>query len=322
MPKPTGHDKTSIVCFQRADHPGSLHGILGQFAARNINLTKLESRPTKQALGDYCFVIDLAGHVGDEVVADCLRDLHAGLAGVKFLGSYPAAGEHGPEQRRQADAAWQAADDWLRRGPAATASSQRRRPRSGAGTLRREGRMALPIIDVDQHLFESRTTWSDFIEPAHRADALSITDDAGRLAVADLAGRTPHPARGADPRALVAHRRRPSRAGCRGERAPASFEELVPDAYRSAGARLASLDEFGLDAAVMFPNYGLLWEQRLASDRDAQRANARAYNRFVAGVCADGAGSPLRGRPRDAARPRLGGRGDSPGRGPKEFGWR
>jgi prephenate dehydratase len=113
VPKATGHDKTSIVCFQRADHPGSLHGILGQFAARNINLTKLESRPTKQGLGDYCFVIDLSGHLGDEVVADCLRDLHASLAGVKFLGSYPAAGADGAAVRQQADAAWQAADEWL-----------------------------------------------------------------------------------------------------------------------------------------------------------------------------------------------------------------
>jgi len=113
VPKPTGHDKTSIVCFQRADHPGSLHGILGQFAARNINLTKLESRPTKQGLGDYCFVIDLEGHLGDEVVADCLRDLHAEQARVKFLGSYPAAGAHGPTRRREADDAWRAADEWL-----------------------------------------------------------------------------------------------------------------------------------------------------------------------------------------------------------------
>ncbi len=96
IPAPTGHDKTSIVCFQRDDQPGSLHAILGQFTARNINLTKLESRPTKHSLGDYCFVIDLEGHVDDEVVADCLRDLRVQLATVKFLGSYPAAGEHGP----------------------------------------------------------------------------------------------------------------------------------------------------------------------------------------------------------------------------------
>jgi prephenate dehydratase len=113
IPRPTGHDRTSIVCFQRADRPGSLHGILGQFAARNINLTKLESRPTKRGLGDYCFVIDLDGHLDDEVVADCLRDLHAELAGVKLLGSYAAAGAHAPAQRRRADDAWQEADAWL-----------------------------------------------------------------------------------------------------------------------------------------------------------------------------------------------------------------
>jgi prephenate dehydratase len=110
---PSGHDRTSIVCFQSADRPGSLHGILGQFAARNINLTKLESRPTKRGLGDYCFLIDLEGHLSDELVADCLRDLKAGLAGMKLLGSYPAAGAKAPDHRRRADDAWKAADQWL-----------------------------------------------------------------------------------------------------------------------------------------------------------------------------------------------------------------
>ncbi|MDQ4097416.1 MAG: prephenate dehydratase [Actinomycetota bacterium] len=115
LPAPTGHDKTTIVCFQEQDQPGSLHAILGQFTARNINLTKLESRPTKHSLGDYCFIIDLEGHVDDEVVADCLRDLHAILRNLKFMGSYPAAGEHGPALRRDAEARWRAADEWVGR---------------------------------------------------------------------------------------------------------------------------------------------------------------------------------------------------------------
>lgn len=113
IPAPTGHDKTSIVVFQSADKPGSLHSILGQFSARNINLSKLESRPTKRGLGDYCFIIDLEGHVDDEVIADCLRDLHVQSKGVKFLGSYPAAGAHGPKRRRDAVAAWREADAWI-----------------------------------------------------------------------------------------------------------------------------------------------------------------------------------------------------------------
>ncbi len=113
IPPPSGHDRTSIVCFQYSDRPGSLHGILGQFSARGINLTKLESRPTKRGLGDYCFIIDLEGHIADELVADALRELHAGLAGVKFLGSYPGAGPQGDVRRAEAGAAWRAAEAWM-----------------------------------------------------------------------------------------------------------------------------------------------------------------------------------------------------------------
>ena len=113
IPAPTGHDKTSIVLFQRTDRPGSLLAILQEFAARGINLTKLESRPTKKGLGEYCFLVDLEGHIADALLADCLRDLKAKAADVKFLGSYPAAGEHAPGRRREADASWREADDWL-----------------------------------------------------------------------------------------------------------------------------------------------------------------------------------------------------------------
>jgi prephenate dehydratase len=112
---PSGHDKTSVVIFQRTDRPGSLLTILQEFSARSINLTKLESRPTKKGLGHYCFVIDLEGHIGDELVADCLRDLKSKVEDVKFLGSYPAAGEHGPARRRDAEVAWREASQWVDR---------------------------------------------------------------------------------------------------------------------------------------------------------------------------------------------------------------
>jgi len=113
VPAPTGHDKSTIVCFQRADAPGSLLSILQEFAARAVNLTKLESRPTKKGLGHYCFIIDLDGHIADELVADALRDLKSKLEDVKFLGSYPAAGEHGEARREAAEASWQRADEWI-----------------------------------------------------------------------------------------------------------------------------------------------------------------------------------------------------------------
>lgn len=115
IPAPTGHDKTSVVCFQQKDRPGSLLGILQEFAARAVNLTKLESRPTKRGLGDYCFFIDCEGHVADEVVADALRNLSAKQGDVKFLGSYPVGGpvEAGVERRRAAGRAWKHAATWV-----------------------------------------------------------------------------------------------------------------------------------------------------------------------------------------------------------------
>ena len=88
---PTGHDKTSVLIYQREDAPGSLVGILHEFAARSINLTRLESRPTRKGLGDYCFLIDAEGHIADEVLGDALRNIHMKQGNVKFFGSYPSA---------------------------------------------------------------------------------------------------------------------------------------------------------------------------------------------------------------------------------------
>lgn len=114
VPAPTGTDKTTIVCFQHQDRPGSLHAILGEFAARGINLTKLESRPTKEGLGQYCFVIDMEGHIADPVVADCLKTLKAELADVKFLGSYPASLDSSDNKREEILKEWHKAEAWLK----------------------------------------------------------------------------------------------------------------------------------------------------------------------------------------------------------------
>jgi prephenate dehydratase len=114
VPARTGHDRTGLVIYQRADEPGSLISILQEFAARRINLSNLLSRPTKDGgLGDYCFIVYADGHVEDELLADAMRALHAKQGRVKFLGSYPAAGAHAHTAREHADARWREADDWV-----------------------------------------------------------------------------------------------------------------------------------------------------------------------------------------------------------------
>lgn len=113
IPSPTGHDRTAIVCFQRANRPGSLLEILAHFAARNIDLTRLESRPTKQALGEYCFIIECEGHISDALVGDCLTELHTMLKSVKFLGSYPVSGPDAEERVSEHGEARRSAESWL-----------------------------------------------------------------------------------------------------------------------------------------------------------------------------------------------------------------
>ena len=85
----TGEDKTSIVCFLKEDRPGSLYNILKEFAQRNINLTRLESRPAKKDLGDYVFMIDLDGHLHDKNIFEAIEVLRKSVYMVKILGSYP-----------------------------------------------------------------------------------------------------------------------------------------------------------------------------------------------------------------------------------------
>lgn len=87
-PAPTGADKTTLVLFMRQDHPGALLEILTEFSVRGVNLTRIESRPTKKAMGDYFFTVDCEGHVDDSRVGEALAGLHRLCADVRFLGSY------------------------------------------------------------------------------------------------------------------------------------------------------------------------------------------------------------------------------------------
>ena len=87
----TGRDKTSICCYIAEDQPGSLVSILGEFAGRDINLSKLESRPTRGGLGKYFFLIDMVGHETDPDVADALAGVRQKCESVLVLGSYPAS---------------------------------------------------------------------------------------------------------------------------------------------------------------------------------------------------------------------------------------
>jgi prephenate dehydratase len=98
-PDRTGADRTSVVL--RLDNvPGALASALTEFAVRGIDLTRIESRPTRTELGTYVFFVDCVGHVDDDAVAEALDALHERCADVRNLGSWPT-GSAGTAQIRE-----------------------------------------------------------------------------------------------------------------------------------------------------------------------------------------------------------------------------
>jgi predicted TIM-barrel fold metal-dependent hydrolase len=145
------------------------------------------------------------------------------------------------------------------------------------------------IIDSDQHLYESRALWTDHVDPSLKEEALTIVDDelgypwltwrGRRLDIADV--QIP-----GDTIGLGQHRQR-SRHHLPPEY---RYDEALPDHYWDPSARARHLGIMGLDAAVVFPNFGLLWERRLSESLGAMTANMAAWNRWCTTVVTDGGG--------------------------------
>jgi prephenate dehydratase len=93
-PARTGADRTSVV-LRLANEPGALVAALAELSIRGIDLTRIESRPTRTELGTYVFFLDWVGHLDDDAVAEALRALHRRCADVRYLGSWPTGSPAG-----------------------------------------------------------------------------------------------------------------------------------------------------------------------------------------------------------------------------------
>jgi prephenate dehydratase len=113
---PTGADKTSAVFWLADDHPGALLQLLHEWVVRGVDLMRIESRPTGEGLGQYCFSVDAEGHITDRRLSEALMGLHRICPKVRFLGSYPRADSVAPTVRPgTTDAEFSEASDWLSR---------------------------------------------------------------------------------------------------------------------------------------------------------------------------------------------------------------
>jgi prephenate dehydratase len=116
VPPPTGWDKTSLVVCIDENRPGALLTLLEIFAERDLNLTRLESRPTKAELGNYCFFLDVEGHLADERVGDAMAAVRRTQREIKVLGSYRRSGARATDEAKRIaadDTAYREAAAWL-----------------------------------------------------------------------------------------------------------------------------------------------------------------------------------------------------------------
>jgi prephenate dehydratase len=114
LPPRTGADRTTLVIPLWEDRAGALMEILEQFATRGVNLSRIESRPTGNFLGEYFFSVDVDGHVHDARVADALVGLRRVCPSTRFLGSYPRADRKvATVARHHSDGAFREAQAWV-----------------------------------------------------------------------------------------------------------------------------------------------------------------------------------------------------------------
>lgn len=124
VPPPTGSDRTTLVALIWMNRPGALLELLEQFAVRGIDLSRLESRPTGEGLGEYCFWIDADAHVAEARLREALVGLRRTCREVHFMGSYPRADRRPAQVPEHADeGAYAEAQAWVERlSPPAAAS--------------------------------------------------------------------------------------------------------------------------------------------------------------------------------------------------------
>jgi prephenate dehydratase len=114
LPPRTGADRTTLVIPLWEDRAGALMEILEQFATRGVNLSRIESRPTGNVLGEYFFSVDVDGHVQDARVADALVGLRRVCPSTRFLGSYQRADRKvATVARHHSDGAFREAQAWV-----------------------------------------------------------------------------------------------------------------------------------------------------------------------------------------------------------------